>query len=159
MRRMVGGLRNAAVHGSSWDEIDLLIANAVDHGEPIRAEIDPEARITDPAVVLTVHRVIAESLTNVRRHAREVKRIEVAVQRRSTNLIVSVHNNGRSSSMTHHADSGAMFGIIGLKERVMALGGSLVAGPTLEGGWLVQAELPLEPLTQTQPRQPRLGQP
>jgi signal transduction histidine kinase len=113
---------------------------AVAQGDPVRARIDPEVRGAAPALVPSVLRIIAESLTNVRRHAREVGRIEVDVLRRAGRLVVSVHDDGAAAAPPGHDT----FGIVGMRERTASLGGSLFAGPAPVGGWLVRAELPLE---------------
>jgi signal transduction histidine kinase len=142
MRRMVGGLRDqsAAEPRRTWDTIDELLADAVAHGEPVRATIDPAVRNTALALVPSVHRIIAESLTNARRHAHGVTRIEVAVFQCADRLVVTIHDDGLVAANTVNDT----FGIIGMRERATALGGSLFAGRAPNGGWLVQAELPME---------------
>ncbi len=86
-----------------------------------------------------MHRIIVESLTNVRRHAHEVTRIDVDVTRRDDRLMVTVSNDGLGTPPS----GDDTFGIIGMRERATALGGALVAGPAAGGGWLVHAELPI----------------
>ncbi len=141
MRCVVGGLRNEArgTPGVSWDAIEQLIAAAVAQGEPVRASVDPGIRGVSLAFVSSVHRIIAESLTNVRRHAREATSIEVGVVQTGDRLVVTVHDDGRVV-----ASSGLdTFGIVGMRERASSLGGTLFAGPMPDGGWLVRAELPV----------------
>ena len=141
MHRMVGSLRaGPTAPGGSWDDVDQLIATAVDQGYPVRSEIHPDIRSTAPELVPSVHRIIAESLTNVRRHARGVQRIEVAVRRRANQLVITVQDDGEDA-VPPGRDS---FGVVGMRERTASLGGSLVAGPVPGGGWLVRAELPVE---------------
>ena len=142
MRRMVDGLRDpsAAEPHRSWNAVDELLADAVARGEPVRVTIDPAVRSTAVALVPSVYRIIAESLTNARRHAHGVTSIEVAVVRCADRLVVTVHDDGRVAASTEYAT----FGIIGMRERATALGGWLFAGRAPNGGWLVQAELPME---------------
>ncbi|MBI4932752.1 MAG: two-component sensor histidine kinase [Actinobacteria bacterium] len=144
MRHMVGGLRHGiptspTSSGAAWDDIDRLVANAVAAGEPVHATIDPTLRGTALSLVPSVHRIIVESLTNVRRHAHEVTSIDVDVTRCDDRVIVTVSNDGLGSPPSGHDT----FGIIGMRERAAALGGALVAGPAAGGGWLVRAELPI----------------
>jgi signal transduction histidine kinase len=147
MRCVVGGLRtefrgvrgDRGAAGASWDAIEQLIADAVAKGEPVRASLDPGIRGASLAFVPSVHRIIAESLTNVRRHAREATSIEVGVFQTGDRLVVTVRNDGRGVVSSGHDT----FGIVGMRERASSLGGTLVAGPMPNGGWLVRAELPV----------------
>lgn len=142
MRRMVGGLRDDAptAPGSTWDDLDALLDAAVLDGAPVHAVIDPWIRLHAAQLAPSVHRIVTESLTNVARHGREVTRIDVAVARRGDELVVSVHDDGRPAAPAGHDT----YGIVGMRERTQALGGTLFAGPAPGGGWLVLAELPLE---------------
>jgi len=142
MHRMIGGLRNDSPTAptGTWNDVDQLIAGAAAQGEPVRATIDDGVRGTAPALVPSVHRIIAESLTNIRRHAHEVTCVDIAVSRCADLLVVTVHDDGAASVPKGH-DS---FGIDGMRERAASLGGSLSAGPAPNGGWVVHAELPIE---------------
>lgn len=144
MRRMVGGLRDDSPVTPivTWDDVDQLVADAVAHGEPVRATIDPSVRSTAVTLVPSVHRIISESLTNVRCHARQVTSVDVAVFRRNAQLMVTVHDDGVPPASREHAG----YGITGMKERAGSLGGSMTAGPAPNGGWLVHAQLPMEDL-------------
>ena len=142
MRRMVGGLRDdsSTPAATTWDALERLAANALARGELVRVTIDHDVRSTALALAPSVHRIIAESLTNVRRHGREVTRVEVAVFRRGDQLVVTVHDDGLATVPSLHDT----FGIIGMCERATSLGGSLFAGPAPDVGWLVHAELPMD---------------
>ncbi len=143
MRRMVGGLRQDAptTPTGTWDDIDHLVADAVAQGEAVRATIEADVRDLAPTLAPSVHRIIAESLTNVRRHATEVTLVDVSVVRRRDQLVVSVRDDGRALVPTRHDT----FGLVGMSERAASLGGSLSAGPAPGGGWVVHAELPITP--------------
>ncbi len=144
MRRMVGGLRNdcPTAPGATWDDVDELIANAISADLAVRATIPTDVRSAAPTLVPSVHRIIAESLTNTRRHGRHVTRVDVAVLRRDDHVVVTVHDDGLSTASAGHGT----FGIVGMRERAESLGGSLFAGPAPGGGWLVRADLPMERL-------------
>ncbi|MFE0042445.1 sensor histidine kinase [Streptomyces albireticuli] len=120
-------------------------------GPPATLTLDP--RLTDrrlpPEITTAVHRVVQEALTNVRKHATRADRVEVRVEVRPgapDRLEVSVTDDGRGRTPTtgDKAD-GCGYGLIGLAERVEALGGRLTTGPQGDGGWRVLAVLPLDP--------------
>ncbi len=142
LRRMVGGLRDDSptAPGAGWDDLEDLVAAAAADGMPVRLQLDPEVRNAPADLSSSVHRIVAESLTNVRRHAREVTRVQVDVERRLDRLTVRVHDDGRDGTVTPHDT----YGLVGMRERADALGGALYAGPGPAGGWLVFAELPLD---------------
>lgn len=143
MRQMVRGLRGnpSITPAGTWDDVESLIAEAVARGEPIRGTIDAEVRGMAPTLAPSVHRIVAESLTNIRRHAREVTQVDVDVTRAEDRLLVTVHDDGQPTIPLVHET----FGVVGMRERVESLGGSLYAGPGPTGGWSVRAELPVEP--------------
>jgi signal transduction histidine kinase len=85
---------------------------------------------------------VLEGLTNVRRHAGGATATgRVAYGERD--LTVQVDDDGRGAAAGASAD-GSGKGIMGMRERVAALGGELEAGPRPEGGFRVRAVLPLE---------------
>ncbi|MDQ2586879.1 sensor histidine kinase [Saccharothrix yanglingensis] len=93
-----------------------------------------------PAHVLdAVRHVVQESLTNVLRHAADVTRVRVDARLDDGELEVSVTNDGRVADVP--VLSGGGFGLVGLAERVEAVGGTLSAGPS-GAGWRVTARLP-----------------
>ncbi|MFN7148689.1 MAG: sensor histidine kinase [Microthrixaceae bacterium] len=142
MRRMVGGLRgdSPTMRASTWDDIDQLIADAGTESVPVRSTVGPDVRSLEPALAPSVHRIIAESLTNVRRHAQGVSSVDIALHRRGDRLVLKVHDDGAPPTPTGHDT----YGIVGMRERAVSLGGSLTAGPAPGGGWVVHAELPLD---------------
>ncbi|GAB3158740.1 histidine kinase [Amycolatopsis stemonae] len=96
-----------------------------------------------PETVSTVHRVVLESLTNVRKHAPDARRVTVVVEPGDNGqyLRVEVGNDGLRPGRTRRSAGG--YGLIGMGERIAALDGRLVAGEHGERGWRVLAELPL----------------
>ncbi len=96
------------------------------------------------AIDLAAYRVVQEALTNVLRHA-PASSARVTVDRRPGVLSVAVEDDGRSpAAVAGEARRGPGHGLIGLRERVCAAGGTVDAGPRPEGGFLVQATFPLE---------------
>lgn len=142
MHQLVGGLRTdvSTAPTGTWDDVDRLIDDARAHGQPVRASIDSEAPRVAPALAPSVHRLISESLTNIRRHARRVTRVDIIVAVAPESLLVTVSDDGDETGATVNGG----FGIVGMQERAVALGGTLIAGPAPTGGWTVHAELPIE---------------
>lgn len=96
-----------------------------------------------PETVTTVHRVVLESLTNVRKHAPDARHVTVAVETSGDHryLRVEVGNDGLRPGRVRRSAGG--YGLIGMGERIAALDGTLTAGEHGERGWRVLAELPL----------------
>ncbi|WP_282693850.1 histidine kinase [Streptomyces sp. CC208A] len=92
------------------------------------------------AVDRTVYRIVQESLTNVARHA-EATSAAVRIDCRPELLAVRVDDDGRATPAAAPVPG---LGLLGMRERVTALGGRLTAGPRDGGGFSVRAELPVE---------------
>ncbi|MBU2662464.1 transcriptional regulator [Actinoplanes bogorensis] len=85
-----------------------------------------------------VYRIVQESVTNASRHAAGATVIRVRVAAAAGLVHVTVGNDG-----TRTRPGRAGYGLTGLRERTALLGGSFEAGPAPDGGWLVEARLPL----------------
>nr|MDQ3641912.1 sensor histidine kinase [Actinomycetota bacterium] len=80
---------------------------------------------------------VQESLTNVLKHAGPA-RAAVVVDYGAEELVLEVTDDGRG-----RPGDGTGHGLVGMRERVTLLGGQLRAGPRAEGGFCVEARLPL----------------
>jgi signal transduction histidine kinase len=123
------------------DQLEELIFSFAGAGLRVTREVTGQARPLPEAVELTAYRVIQESLTNTRKHA-DCETAVVRLGYAPGALSLAVEDEGKAVSYA----SGCMsegHGIVGMRERVAALGGRLSAGPRPEGGYLVFAELPL----------------
>lgn len=87
-------------------------------------------------------RVVQEALTDVRRHAADAAEVTVALRRDGDRMTVTVTDDGRGGTRLPDAAHGGGVGLVGLKERVTALGGELRAGPRAGDGWEVRAGFP-----------------
>ncbi|MCX5383057.1 sensor histidine kinase [Streptomyces sp. NBC_00083] len=103
-----------------------------------------EARLPGEAAALA-HRVVREALTNVRKHAADATVVRVALRVTERGLDVRVADDGSHAVPLTEQARGGGFGLVGLTERVAAMGGELAAGPG-EDGWQVTMRLPLHPL-------------
>ncbi|SDH21599.1 Signal transduction histidine kinase [Sinosporangium album] len=148
MRRLVGVLRAddeaARTPGTSLRDLRLLAERFSENGPRVAFDIGmgvDESRMA-PEVTTTLYRVLQESLTNVRRHAPTAGWVEVDLHHVGQWLRLRVRNYG-SAVDTKTSRLGGGFGLVGMAERVEALGGRLIAGRTPEGAWQVLAEIPL----------------
>jgi signal transduction histidine kinase len=122
-------------------ELDALVAQAAGAGVEVRVAVQGEPRRLPPAVDLACYRVVQESLTNVVRHA-GAHRAEVTVTHHGDGVVVEVIDDGHGPA-GEPAAAGSGQGIVGMRERARALGGTLEAGPRPDGGFRVQATLPV----------------
>ena len=148
-RRVVGVLREDSGHADAAPEpgladIDRLVSAVRSAGVPVRATL-PDSAPDDVAaeVQLAAYRVVQEGLTNVLKHAGADARGEVLVERVPGGLRVTVADDGLGGSAP---SDGPGSGLAGMRERVAAAGGQLVAGPRTRGGYAVTATLPLAPV-------------
>jgi signal transduction histidine kinase len=143
MRRILGVLRDESGSQSlapqpSLADLDGLTDAATDL--PITVRTDGVLHDLPAGVELSAFRIVQEALTNVRRHAGPVRQVDVSVARSDHALTVEVVDDGRGASV---APSPNGFGLMGMRERVSAYEGELVAGPRVGGGWRVRASFPL----------------
>jgi signal transduction histidine kinase len=92
------------------------------------------------AAQLAVYRLVQEALTNTRKHARGASRAGVALTWTAGGLEVVIQDDGCGGAASpDHVGHG----LVGMRERISAHGGSVSAGPAPAGGWRVAASLPL----------------
>ena len=121
-------------------DLPELIADARRAGQTIDVETLGTPRPLTPIMELSVFRVIQESLTNCRRYAGTDAEVSVRLRYGVSDLEVEVSDS--AAGPTAHQSVGTGLGIVGMRERIGALGGTLEAGPKSRGGWLVRARLP-----------------
>ena len=110
-------------------------------GLPVTVTVEGDLTALPESVSVTGYRLIQEALTNVRRHAGSVDRVTVALRADGAGVRIEVIDNGRGAGALPDADG---FGLIGMRERVAAVGGTVEAGPQPGGGWRVRAVLPVD---------------
>ncbi|MBA2955383.1 sensor histidine kinase [Nocardioides sp. MAH-18] len=138
MRRMLGLLRTGdsselRPQPGLADLAGLIVGDDVDATLP-----DPATPVPD-GVGLTAYRIVQEALTNVRKHAGPDVRVRVVVSV-GDEVTVLVEDDGRGAAAD---DDGHGLGLVGMRERVAAHGGTLEARPRPGGGFRVAARLPL----------------
>ncbi|MFB6836836.1 sensor histidine kinase [Streptomyces sp. NPDC056361] len=122
------------------DDVPELVRRARTFGLDATLTVEGAPLDVSAAVDRTVYRIVQESLTNVARHA-DATTASVRIDRRPDALVIAVVDDGRAAS-------GAVpmpgLGLLGMRERVTALGGRLRAAPRDGGGFAVRAELPVD---------------
>jgi signal transduction histidine kinase len=119
-----------------------VVSQAAAAGLVVRTESDGEVRPLPFAVDVAAFRIVQEALTNVARHAGPAT-ATVRISYGDRDLSVQVDDDGRGLS-AHGSAPGSGKGLVGMRERVAALGGDLQAGPRPGGGFRVRACLPLD---------------
>ncbi len=123
----------------SLTQLDALISGANQAGLPTRLEVSGYAADLPPTADLAAYRIIQESLTNVIRHAGPAN-ATVRLTYSDSELLIAVADTGRGAPA--HAGGGG-YGLIGMRERAAAAGGTMQAGTAPDGGYLVTARLPV----------------
>jgi len=147
LRATLGVLRASDDSDSSGlRQLAALIARARAAGLPVTVTVTGTERQLTPDVDQAAYRIVQEALTNVTRHADQAC-ATVHLQYGPGLLTVQIDNDGAGSgSGPGCGASGPQptsgMGLIGMRERVSALGGRLDAGPRADGGFRVWAELP-----------------
>jgi signal transduction histidine kinase len=147
LRRMLGVLRSDASLAPQPDlaALDELVDTVRRAGLDVTVHEAGPKRPVDATVGLTAYRIVQEALTNVVKHA-GASHADVALTYGHGALDVVVSDDGRparTNGTSTSVDDGQ--GIIGMQERVAALGGRFEAGPGAAGGFRVHASLPLAP--------------
>ncbi|MFI9244989.1 sensor histidine kinase [Streptomyces sp. NPDC053086] len=129
--------------GSSLARLDELADTVRATGMTVHVHRDGTTDGLPAAVDLAAYRIVQEALTNTLRHAAGADEVSVRVTAEEECVKVTVVDNGRTTQ-TGSGLSGAGRGLLGMKERVRLVGGSLRAGPLPGGGFEVAARLPVE---------------
>ena len=109
----------------------------------VRTDLTMEVDEMPDAVARTVHRVVQEALTNVHKHARDAATSVRITGDGARGVTVEVVNRRPVGSAALLPGSGT--GLLGLRERLALVGGTLESGPCPDGGWRVVAWLPASP--------------
>ncbi|MFI5522434.1 sensor histidine kinase [Streptomyces platensis] len=154
MRRLLGVLRTGEqpesgeyVPQPGVEQLTDLIDQVRSAGLPVDFRREGEPREVPSSVELTVYRIVQEALTNTRKHGGPDVGATVRLAYRDDDLDLLVEDDGRGAQRELYEEGGADglgHGLIGMRERVGMVGGTLTAGPRPGGGFRVNAVLPLK---------------
>jgi signal transduction histidine kinase len=130
-----GGEEHGGVASQGLRDLEALVDNVRAAGLPVQLSLEDVAVPDDVGHV--AYRVVQEALTNMLRHAGPTT-AEVRVHRDQGTLVVEVLDGGIGAK-----DVRPGIGLTGMRNRVVAVGGELVAQPRTGGGFRVSARLPI----------------
>jgi signal transduction histidine kinase len=141
MRAIVGALRGGEAELAPQRGVADIegLARAADGAPQVRVALSGDLEDLMPSVDAALYRLAQESITNAVRHARRASRVDVRVTGDSERVRLTVVDDGEAGRAAGGAPG---YGITGMRERAVLLGGSLDAGPNSGGGWTVDAVLP-----------------
>jgi signal transduction histidine kinase len=142
MGRLVALLGDECAIGPPPDValVEELVARASGSGLDVKLRLEGEREGWPAELAEVAYRVVQEGLTNALRYAAGAA-VTVLVRGDADTLTVEVRN-APAAGEAGVADLGTGTGLRGLRERVGACGGTLEAGPTSEGGWLLGVRMP-----------------
>ncbi|MFD8808610.1 sensor histidine kinase [Streptomyces sp. NPDC059597] len=128
--------------GPSLAELEELVGQSAAAGMVVALSVEGEVRSYAAEVEQTAYRVVQEALTNVHKHAAGARTF-VRLAHRRAEIAMQVENESppEVASASAGLPSGGN-GLLGMRERVVALGGVFVSGPTEKGGFRVSAVIP-----------------
>ena len=141
--RLVGTPEADASAPPSLAHVDALAARARDAGQPVELRVEGEPAALPGGVDLAAYRIVQEALTNTSKHAAGAHaQVVVRFQRHAVEVEIADDGRGGALSPARGA-AGHGHGLIGIRERVAAYGGTLDAGRRPSGGFRVHARLPI----------------
>ncbi|MFC8518512.1 sensor histidine kinase [Streptomyces sp. NPDC057257] len=155
MRRLLGVLRTGEhkevgeyVPQPDVEQIDELIEQCRTSGLPVDFKVEGTPRPLPSGVELTAYRIVQEALTNTRKHGGPNTGASVRLVYFDDGLGLLVEDDGKGAPHELYEEGGIDgqgHGLIGMRERVGMVGGTLDAGPRPGGGFRISALLPLKP--------------
>lgn len=140
LRATLETLREDREPSHGLDRVAELVDRVRTTGLDARLTIAGRRGALPAAVDRTAYRIVQESLTNITRHA-AADTASVHIDYRPGSLVIRVDDDGRATPGTEPVPG---VGLLGMHERVTALGGRLWAAPRTGGGFAVRAELPVD---------------
>ncbi|MFJ7269003.1 sensor histidine kinase [Streptomyces sp. NPDC099050] len=154
MRRLLGVLRTGEPQESEdyvpqpdVEQIEVLVEQVRAAGLTVDFEVEGAPRKLPSGVELTAYRIVQEALTNTRKHGGPTAKASVRLVYFDDGLGLLVEDDGRGAAHELYTDGGADgagHGLIGMRERIGMVGGTLDAGPRPGGGFRISALLPLK---------------
>jgi signal transduction histidine kinase len=124
------------------EQLDRLLDLFMTAGMQLRVSSRGERAPMSSAAELACYRIVQEALTNATKHAPGTN-VSLKIEWTATHVTLTITNS--RVAQRHGAGGGTGHGLIGMRERASAAGGTVAAGPTADGGYQVTATLPLLP--------------
>jgi signal transduction histidine kinase len=143
LRRLLGSVRGVGdkyAPQPGLDRLGELTAQVRAAGLDVAVDVEGETRPLPASVDLSAYRVIQEALTNTLKHA-HASRAEVVLRYGPDELDVEIRDDGIGARAA--TGNGKGQGLIGMRERLSLLGGTLRTGPSKDDGFAVSARFPL----------------
>ncbi|MFD3544228.1 sensor histidine kinase [Streptomyces sp. NPDC058655] len=154
MRRLLGVLRTGEPQESEdyvpqpdVEQIEVLVEQVRTAGLAVDFEVEGAPRKLPSGVELTAYRIVQEALTNTRKHGGPEAKASVRLVYFDDGLGLLIEDDGRGAAHELYEDGGADgagHGLIGMRERIGMVGGTLDTGPRPGGGFRISALLPLK---------------
>src|SRR5579884_2099928 len=140
LRRVLGVLQIETEYEPQpgLDQLDRLVERVRATGIAVALEVDGAPRVLPAPVELSAYRIVQEALTNTLKHA-GARRVDVRVAY-GDELRLEIADDGHGQAN----GGGSGSGLIGMRERVAMLGGTVTAGSAPGGGYRVAASIPLD---------------
>jgi signal transduction histidine kinase len=123
------------------DRLPELVEQAASTGLRVEVETEGDRAALPPGTALAAFRIVQEALTNVVRHSGS-RTARVRISYAPGRLGLRIDDEGPA---TGSDAGGSGSGLVGMRERAAALGGTIEAGPRPDGGFRVRADLPVQP--------------
>jgi signal transduction histidine kinase len=123
------------------ESVPELVERLRASGQPVRLRVEGEPQPLDRSAHLAAYRLVQEALTNVVKHAGPDVETEVVLAWDADRLQVRVTDQGAPFRATDGMAPGGR-GLVGMRERVQLVGGTLSVGPARSGGFAVHGEIP-----------------
>ncbi|MFE9399432.1 sensor histidine kinase [Streptomyces flavidovirens] len=133
-----------AEDGPCLADLEALVGQSRQAGMVVELSVEGDPVACGPLVEQTAYRVVQEALTNVHKHAAGAK-TWVRLAHRGSEIAMQVENGPSDGGAADAGLPSGGNGLVGMRERVTALGGVFVSGPTDAGGFRVSAVLPARP--------------
>jgi signal transduction histidine kinase len=150
MRRLLGVLRTSeptidTTPQPSVEQVTELVDKVRDAGLSIELRLRGQPRTLPAGMGLAAYRIVQEALTNTLKHAGPRAHAQVTIEYRDEVMEVRVEDDGRADAVVPRQadDRRPGQGLLGMRERAAVYGGRIVARPGPDGGYRVDALLPI----------------